>query len=424
LEAAVCEGDTVTFDVSICNLGDCPLEWAIREMTPTVKILGTPMVSGHEGRPVELMMDPTWVGSVAANEWDPAGPVALLLDDGSAENYLGVGDGVNNLQFIWLNRFTPDPAEFPFELLEISTVFGSTGVNVGDAVDLMVYQDTDGDGDPTNAELLAVYNEVIQAADGATWSSYTLADPLQLSGPGDVLIGVINRYQPGDIGLLDYPAAIDTGVSAYRSWAGWWTTNVAPDPPILPPDDTWGIIDDFGFAGNWLVRGSGETLAPPVDIPWISENPTGGLLVSGQCVTVTVTMDASGMMPGDYLADLIIDSSDPDTPTMTLPAMMTVPEPVAGVDFDWDPDPAIVDEPVAFTAMEPITGTPPFAYAWDFGDGWMGTGITTTHTYTAVGVYTATLWVDNACGIAMAEHPVTVEPGIMHIYLPVVLRNS
>ena len=42
-----------------------------------------------------------------------------------------------------------------------------------------------------------------------------------------------------------------------------------------------------------------------------------------------------------------------------------------------------------FTAT--ITGGSASAYAWDFGDGSSGTGITTSHTYTESGIYTATV---------------------------------
>jgi len=263
-------------------------------------------------RPVYLTLDPAPAVSAPAAPWKPDAPVTLVLDDGTTENYLGVGDGVDNIQFIWLNRFTPDPADFPFDLQEISVIFGSTGVVVGDPVQLLVYEDTDGDGDPTNASLVAAINETIQITGGTNWNNYTLATPVTLNGPGDVLIGVINRYQLG-VGL-DYPAAIDQTVSQYRSWAGWWNTDIAPDPPYLPPDAAWGIIDDWGFAGNWMVRGAGETGG--VEEPDIYVDPEE--LMETLCIdeirTVTLEICNAGTAPLEWT----VTEVEPDQKTEIL----------------------------------------------------------------------------------------------------------
>lgn len=40
------------------------------------------------------------------------------------------------------------------------------------------------------------------------------------------------------------------------------------------------------------------------------------------------------------------------------------------------------------------------SYAWNFGDNWTGSGVTTTHTYAAAGTYTVTLKVTDASGLA------------------------
>jgi PKD repeat protein len=66
----------------------------------------------------------------------------------------------------------------------------------------------------------------------------------------------------------------------------------------------------------------------------------------------------------------------------------------------------------------------PFTYTWDFGDLGTGVGMTTTHIYEMAGVYTVTLWVENACGGAMMEHVLTVESALMEIFVPVILKNS
>ena len=119
---------------------------------------------------------------------------------------------------------------------------------------------------------LATYNETVLANDGFTFSVYTLSPTVTLNGPGDVLIGVINRY--GFEGNNDFPAGLDQTGTQTRSWAASYLAGNAPDPPFFPADEQWGLIDSFGFPGNWIVRGFGQTVLPPptptIEIPTLS----------------------------------------------------------------------------------------------------------------------------------------------------------
>jgi hypothetical protein len=137
--------------------------------------------------------------------WPPTGDVHLVLDDGSLESNVGLTAGG---QFIWLNRFTPDPADFPFVLDQVSVLFSTeVGVNISDTIDIYLYEDTDGDGDPgTGASLLQSLDDAaVQAADSVTWSNYPVDPPVILNGPGDVLIAVVNRT--AGVAAGDHPAA-------------------------------------------------------------------------------------------------------------------------------------------------------------------------------------------------------------------------
>lgn len=175
---------------------------------------------------------------------------ALVLDDGTAENSIG-----DSGQFIWFNRFTPDPTDFPFQLEEVSVMFGTTEVNVNDPIEILVYQDTDGDGNPgTGAVLLATINETVQFNDQATFSVFLLDTPVLLNGPGDVLLGVVNKA--GSEGFNDFPAALDQATSFERSWAATYNVGDVPTNPTLPADEQWGTIDSFGLPGNWLIHSS------------------------------------------------------------------------------------------------------------------------------------------------------------------------
>ena len=221
---------------------------------------------------VELRIDTAPESSFTSNpENEPLVPhasVSLRLDDGLADNAIGVGYDDVAVQFLWLNRFTPSPSAFPFSLEQIWVLFEFDGIKVGDAIDLVVYQDLDGNP-PNNAAWMATYHKVIKAIDGSTWSVYSLNPPVQLNGPGDVLIGVINRFVNSGVSPWSFPASIDETSSKRRSWRGWWYSD-PPDPPILPPDEKWGLIDDYS-PGNWMIRGYGETISSMVFLPILTK---------------------------------------------------------------------------------------------------------------------------------------------------------
>ncbi|GAB4183930.1 MAG: hypothetical protein Tsb002_06410 [Wenzhouxiangellaceae bacterium] len=200
---------------------------------------------------------------------DIAGTVSLVLDDGGAETFIG-----DSGQFIWLNRFTPAAAEFPFQVEEIQVLLGTTLVTVGDPIQLLVYADTDGDGDPgTGAVLQGEFTDTVQFNDGVSFNVYTVPTPIRVDGPGDVLIAAVNRV--GAEGTDDFPAAIDTTSSAGRSWVGSYLAGDVPAMPALPADEQWGTIDSFGFPGNWAIRASGTIVGP--DLPPPAAVPTLGL---------------------------------------------------------------------------------------------------------------------------------------------------
>jgi len=101
-------------------------------------------------------------------------------------------------------------------------------------------------------------------------------------------------------------------------------------------------------------------------------------------------------------------------------------DPVSGVDFTLSPYDPLVGETVTFSATV-AAGTPPFTYAWDWGDGTApGDGQYATHAYAALGTYTVTLTVANTCGQSIATHTVTVHPVVQRrfVYLPIVTKST
>ena len=172
--------------------------------------------------------------------------------DRLTSNYSGAGcDTYCGL--LWLNRFTPDPTDYPITITSISTLFGNTpGWNAaGDHVNFYVYQDDD--ADPSNgASLAGSYQGYTMPAPSNAFTTITLPTPIVVNGPGDVLIALTNPAP--NVGSR--PASADTGPFVGRSWLGAFddvgtAPNLAAVGLQLNPD----AIHDF--SANWLIRASG-----------------------------------------------------------------------------------------------------------------------------------------------------------------------
>ncbi len=182
---------------------------------------------------------------------DPAVfPVQLVVDDDGAEGVFGFG-GANARQFLWLNSFT-SPGRFFLE--EIWVLFpAGADVPVGGDVELAVYVDPDSDP-TTGAQLVATYDEMIQVADGDTFSIYPLATPLLVDQSGDVLIGVVNRFfETGVDPPPTRPAALDTTADQGRSYFALWPGDVDDVPDLA------GATTIAPEPGNFMIRAFGRS---------------------------------------------------------------------------------------------------------------------------------------------------------------------
>lgn len=300
-------GAVVSNTVTVTNTGPLPIDWqaSISNYGGPVRLIPltvTPLAGEATGAPNPALSSAGQVAATASQPVAPFADVNLVLDDGTRENAIGLTNGG---QFIWLNRFTPAAGDFPFTLTEVQVLFGAAvGVNVGELVDIYVYEDTDGDGNPgTGANFLgSILNATVQATNDTTWSVYPVTTPIVLNGPGDVLIAVVNRTAGTD--PSEFPAAIDqTPPSAGRSWVGAYTAGNPGNPPALPADSLWGTIDSFGLAGNWMVRGYGNFGAGSG--AWASAVPDSGTIPANSTATFAVVFDATSLyQTGDYTAEL------------------------------------------------------------------------------------------------------------------------
>ncbi|MGH9379316.1 MAG: S8 family serine peptidase [Thermoanaerobaculia bacterium] len=60
------------------------------------------------------------------------------------------------------------------------------------------------------------------------------------------------------------------------------------------------------------------------DAPWLGVSPTSGTTAPAGSSTVDVTLDATALEPGEYAANLCVESNDPDEPLIPVPVSLTV----------------------------------------------------------------------------------------------------
>lgn len=78
---------------------------------------------------------------------------------------------------------------------------------------------------------------------------------------------------------------------------------------------------------NWNIVETESDCASPADVPWLSVSPDAGTTSPLESDVVDVSLDSAGLTPGDYTANLCVNSDDPATPLVPVPVTLTVEEP-------------------------------------------------------------------------------------------------
>jgi len=78
----------------------------------------------------------------------------------------------------------------------------------------------------------------------------------------------------------------------------------------------------YGLLLDWMIR----CVVEQSDCPWLSESPTSGSVAPGNSHDITVTVDTTGLAEGDYSAEIVIDSNDPDEDPKIVPVTLHVVE--------------------------------------------------------------------------------------------------
>ena len=169
-----------------------------------------------------------------------------------------LGCGAPPCTFLWLNRFSPAPTDYPITLNTVQTVFSSTGSAVGDTFDVYIYQDTD--NDPSNGATFkgSVLGQTVSAGQNAL-QTITIPSGLALTGSGDILIALVTRAPSA------FPASADNAIAdQQRSWIGGLGGPISnpPDLSTLTLAHPGAVVP--GFNHNWIIRAMGTNTSGPI----------------------------------------------------------------------------------------------------------------------------------------------------------------
>ena len=111
-----------------------------------------------------------------------------------------------------------------------------------------------------------------------------------------------------------------------------WRSAVYGYPPSMvgQPISLHLISDDKYFDvmfHSWTSGGNGGGFSytrTDVFPRWLEVSEDSGIVPAGSSIDIEVTLDATGLSGGDYFADIIIFSNDPDNQTITIPAHLYV----------------------------------------------------------------------------------------------------
>lgn len=184
----------------------------------------------------------------------------------------------NDAEFVWLNRFTPAPTDFPITIRSITTLIDMqvAGNDEGDRIPVHVYRDDD--SDPSNgAILVGSYTDFVLPAPGPVpvFTTIQLPTPFVVDGPGDVLIAISNMRTARN---ATRSMTADRGPFKGRSWIG----SLYDAPPGAVPglgesDVGLRLANQPGWGGsvegNWIIRASGTNAAGKAIELGVSDEP-------------------------------------------------------------------------------------------------------------------------------------------------------
>jgi PKD repeat protein len=317
---------------------------------------------------------------------------------------------VNNI--LWgntISRFIP-PEEDQVPIAKIQLHNGGGLVDVSYGIFEGLYEIIPGEDptDPANFPGVVDADPLFADADGSDNISGNQDDNLRPGAgspsidsgdnsavPADVLTDI-----NGDQRFQDDPATTDSGngtapivdMGAYEIGG----TTPVNQPPVAMPSAS-PLSGEAALPVQFSSTGSYDPDGNIISYAWIFGDGGADTTPAPSYVYNTV---------GNYTAFLTVTDNDGDlnTNSVVITVLAPVPNQVPVAQISAVPTNGEVPLDVNFDGVMSYDGDGTIAsYAWDFGDGNNGSGISTSHTYTAIGSYTARLTVTDDDGASASE---------------------
>jgi len=213
-----------------------------------------------------------------------------MIDDGTAEDGVGFGNGAQNFESLFFNQFDVIAGQTMISTVSVAwgTPLFPDPSNNGTPVTIGIWSDPNGDGDPSDAALLGSVSGTIQNEGTDTFVDYTFNPPVDVSAFTSFFVGDMT---PMNNGPEHFYQGIDENSTLHRqSWIAAMSSGGPVDFEHPGNNDFIGLIDDFGIAGNWLIRADTGGGGSPTPTP--TGTPAG-------CTTYTFTTGNDPLVPGD-----------------------------------------------------------------------------------------------------------------------------